>query len=319
MKIYFCVSDIFQFLLIELKDSILSHPMEIKFANAPIEQQYKSWQSQIGETDPYVGLNTVGIHDVLRAHFLLQDFFCDLGEGVGGIGPRGLNLLHSAMTRQTTGFSGKLKWSDPLDICSTLFFGLIKNHPFHDCNKRTALLILLFHLEKIGRIPDRSQKDFEDLAVRVAESGLEDYSQFEKFHRDRHDQEIKFVSHFIKKSTRKTDNKYYVITYAQLRDILERLGFEIEEPDNDCIRVVKDVEEKWLLGLRRKKVKKTFITLPFHTWKSEVGRRSISRIRRACNLGSENGVDSEVFFRGRDPMSTFIQTFEGPLRRLSNR
>ena len=55
------------------------------------------------------------------------------------IGVRDLNLLGSAIGRQSASFGGKTKYTNPVDICATLFYGLVKNHSFSDGNKRTAL------------------------------------------------------------------------------------------------------------------------------------------------------------------------------------
>lgn len=56
-----------------------------------------------GEHDPYDTDGNIGLHDVLRAHFLIADYFYSEGYGIGGIGPRDPHLLHSAVYRLTTG------------------------------------------------------------------------------------------------------------------------------------------------------------------------------------------------------------------------
>lgn len=84
------------------------------------------------------------------------------------IGVRDTNLLGSAIGRQNIRFGGKTKYTDKIDICATLFFGLVKNHSFSDGNKRTALLILLYQLGLFGYMPNVSQKKFEKLVVSVA-------------------------------------------------------------------------------------------------------------------------------------------------------
>ncbi len=125
---------------------------------------YERWLKTVGN-DPYLGECVIGIHDVLRAHFLLVDYFFDRNEGLGGAGPKDLNLLHSAVSRQIVSFGRTYKWTDKYDRCATLFYGLTKNHAFHDCNKRTALLITLYYLQLVGRTPDTQQRDFENLTL----------------------------------------------------------------------------------------------------------------------------------------------------------
>jgi hypothetical protein len=94
-----------------------------------IRNEYLRWVEIIGEDDPYAGPDSLGIHDVLKAHFLIADFFYAMGEGLGGIGPRDPTLLHSALYRQHIAFQGSSKWDNQYDVAATLLFGLIKDHP----------------------------------------------------------------------------------------------------------------------------------------------------------------------------------------------
>jgi hypothetical protein len=124
-----------------------------QFSNPEILSEYKRFAAKLNEEqDSYApfGLST---HDVLRAHFLIANHFYLEGEGLGGIGPRSLDLLRSAVSRQFVSLDGVLKWSDRFDICATLFYGLIKNHPFHDANKRTAFFSILYLSAQKRRVP----------------------------------------------------------------------------------------------------------------------------------------------------------------------
>ena len=109
-----------------------------------IESEFERWMVLV-EEDPYASPTTIGIYDVLKAHFLIIDYFITErdGEGVGGIGPKDIDRLHSAVYRQFVEFDGHQKWPDPLQKCATLIFGIVKDHPFHDANKRTAFLVAL--------------------------------------------------------------------------------------------------------------------------------------------------------------------------------
>ena len=68
-----------------------------------IETEYERWIALV-EEDPYASPTTMGIHDVLKAHFLIIDYFITErnGEGVGGIGPKDIDRLHSAVYRHLT-------------------------------------------------------------------------------------------------------------------------------------------------------------------------------------------------------------------------
>ena len=56
----------------------------IAFHNQIVASEYARWGKSIGAYDPYLTKWTIGLHEVLQAHFLLVDFFHDVGEGIGG-------------------------------------------------------------------------------------------------------------------------------------------------------------------------------------------------------------------------------------------
>ena len=57
-----------------------------------IKTEYQRCLREAGHEDPYIGETTIGIHEVLRAHFLLAEFFASTGEGMGGLGPKDWQL-----------------------------------------------------------------------------------------------------------------------------------------------------------------------------------------------------------------------------------
>ena len=184
---------------------------DMKQISPPIAEHYDWWRKQIGEGEPYKGTNILGIHDVLRAHFLIVDFFASrLHENpVGLIGPRDLGLLHSAVLRQLVSYGGRDKWKEDIEIIATLFYGLIKNHPFHDGNKRTALLCALYHLQQCHRTPIAPQKDLERVTLYVADNLLDKYPRYRDFQkRWKADADVLFLAHWFKKNTRLIDKRF---------------------------------------------------------------------------------------------------------------
>jgi death-on-curing protein len=170
----------------------------IDFINPTIAVEYERRLSALGDDD-YEGPTTLGIRDVLKAHFLIADFFAVEGEGLGGVGPKSLDLLHSALFRQSAHVGQPFKTSSRFDVCATLFFGIVKNHCFHDANKRTALLCLLFHLEKIGYCPAIPQVQLEDFAVEVADNALGKYARYNEFQKSSEfDANVAFISDYFK-------------------------------------------------------------------------------------------------------------------------
>jgi death-on-curing family protein len=138
------------------------------FLHVHIENEYERWKKIVGPDDPYQAEDSVGLHDLLAAHFLLIDYFVEKKYAFGGIGPKNLDLLHSALSRQFISYAGINKWNGLFENCATLMFGLIMNHPFHDANKRTALLSVLSLLHRKKHIITLQQKKLDSLVVAVA-------------------------------------------------------------------------------------------------------------------------------------------------------
>lgn len=261
-------------------------------------------------TDPFHGPTTIGIYDVLKAHFILVDEFRSDAEPVFLPGPRSLDLLGSAMGRQNAGFDGKTKWTEPLDLAATLFFGLVKNHAFHDGNKRTAYLTLMYHLQRLHRTPTAAGEEFEELTVAVAASDYSDYPQHSDFE-DREDGEVSFISYFLRRNTRSIDKRSYIVTYRALRTILRQFGFDLDNPSGNFIDVIRISDT----GSRLSKVAQ----IGFPGWTSEVNRGAIGTIRSECGLTPDEGIDSQVLFKGEDPFYDLLGEFYEPLARLRDR
>jgi death-on-curing family protein len=291
-------------------------------ADPRVVEEYERWLKIIGE-DPYSDCH-VGVFDVLKAHFLLVDYFFKEGEGLGGVGPKDLNGLHSAVGRQSAGYGTYTKWTDPIDVCATLFFGIAKAHAFHDCNKRTALLTLLFFLHKIGRKPSAPQKAFEDLAVNVADNKLTtaykeyDRREFQKSH----DREVLIISRFIRRNTTKIDHQQQTITYHQLKAILSKFGYYFGKQNGAAIDILKDeviTKTKYLFFTEKHTVARRVTTINYPGDKNQVPLGIIKKLRDELGLTPRNGYDSEVFFGEATPMNALINEYHGAFQRLAFR
>ncbi|MBY2988687.1 type II toxin-antitoxin system death-on-curing family toxin [Rhizobium leguminosarum] len=292
----------------------------MQFLEEPIRREFERALVQLPpETQPNrKGLNA---SDILRAHFLIANHFYIQDEGLGGVGPRSIDLLVSAVERQYVGYGAAAKWSNIFDVCATLFFGLIKNHAFHDANKRTAFLSALYFLYDEGWVPSVPEKDFEDFTVEISDNLLGKYARYKDFVKDGlGDPEVRFISHYLRSNTRRMDKAQYGITFRELKIILNRFGFDLKDPSGNHINIVKPEKKKTLLGFGPvRQVETRVCQVGFPRWTAEVGKAALKTIREATKLSAKDGVDSAAFFRGLDPMQSLIVTYNAPLLRLANR
>ncbi|MFZ1965412.1 MAG: type II toxin-antitoxin system death-on-curing family toxin [Roseiarcus sp.] len=281
-----------------------------------IDQEHQRWIDMLGPGDPYLSKLTIGIHEVLQAHFLLANFFFKSGEGLGGVGPKDINLLHSALARQFVQYGGRPKWTDRIDICATLMFGLIKNHPFYDANKRTAFLTSILHLQKIGRTPILSHMDYEDFTVAIADNKLDNYEMFDRFDLPAPDKQIAVIAHFLKRNTREIDLRSKLITYNELNQIIHKRGLRLDNPRGNRIDVVRFVDKD--SGIEFNKPVR-IAHIGFQGWSKQISRKDIDILREAARLDARHGYDSQSFFNGLDDPLTVIKKYREPLERLAFR
>lgn len=265
------------------------------------------------ETTPDPGLSE---KDILRAHFIVADFFLSEGEEVF-FGVKNFNLLASAVSRQFVEFSGIKKWTTDFHKMATLFFGLTKNHAFEDGNKRTALLALLLHLNQCRLEPTCRKKDLELLCVRIAANQLNKYVRYERFAKGE-DPEVNFIADFIRKNTRPRNKRFYSITYAEFDHNLRRFGVCLDDPSGGYINVYQQIDTRRFL-FKKKVETRRIIQIGFPGWKRQVNLKALKEVLKAAGLVAENGYDSDVFFNGAEPTYKLVEEYREPLIRLKDK
>lgn len=284
-----------------------------------LQIEYQRWIDLIGQGDPYATEKTIGIKDVLRAHFLIADFFLAEGSGIGGIGPRSLDLLHSAVSRPLVSYGGKMQWEDPFDAAATLLYGLTMNHAFHDANKRTAFLSVLYLLkEKLNRTPLVTQKAFEDFLVDIAEHEIQKKSRYKDLKsKGKENPEVEYISHWLRTNTRLLDKRQYIITYRDLKRILNKFGYGLDNPYKNYIDVVHYQKVRKFFA-EKTEIRKLG-TIGFPGFTRQVQKGDLKKVRELTGLTNDNGYDSQVFFKDAESLDFLIAEYQEPLRRLADR
>lgn len=286
-----------------------------------IRQEYNRVIELTAAYSDIIESNTVSLRSVIKAHFQIANHFYLEGNGLGGVGPKDLGLLHSAVFRQVVEYDGRRKWSSPFEVAATLMFGLIKNHPFFDANKRTAFLCAVYQLQNNGWCLSAPVKEFEDLMVDVADNTLTKYSRYKELNTKSADPEVMYISWFLRNNTRKIDRTDYRVTYKQLQSILNRYGFDLSNPHNNYIDIVKREKRSKLLGFlgSERTVEIRLGQIGFPRWTAEVRQAAIKTVREKTHLTAKDGVDSAAFYQGVDSMQSLIGYYSQPLQNLAGR
>jgi len=95
-----------------------------------------------------------------------------IDETGGSHGVRDVRLLESALARPRATFGGKDLYPDIFEKAAVLMESIVKNHPFIDGNKRTAITSAGIFLERNGYSFHPTLEELESLTRRMAEGKI---------------------------------------------------------------------------------------------------------------------------------------------------
>ncbi len=104
---------------------------------------------------------------VLFIHYRLIEETC------GSHGIRDIALLQSAVARPVATFDNKDLYPDLFSKSAALMHSVIKNHPFADGNKRTAITVASIFLLRNGYNLKTSNKELERFTLKVTNEHIE--------------------------------------------------------------------------------------------------------------------------------------------------
>lgn len=278
-----------------------------------LTESYNMERQKISEKD-YDESYIITVDDVLKAHYLICEYFENETGEQSLYGVKNYNLLSSAVARQSVSIGNVYKYKTNVDKAATVFYGLVKNHAFHDGNKRTALLSLLYFLYKIGRVPTENQKNFEQLTEIVAADKYDTYKAWKQFSKKSSDidAKVRFISKMLSKLTTKKDESYKSLTYRELDTALHPYGFYLEPSGTQEINLY--YQYKTIFG--RQKTQKLY-QIGFKGWTRQVNEKSFKCI--FSKIKGKMDVDIGTILRGGEPMYKLIESFAGPLSRLKDK
>lgn len=99
--------------------------------------------------------------------------YCLINETGGSHGIRDIGLLQSAIARPMATFDKNDLYPDLFTKAASLMHSIIKNHPFVDGNKRTAITAASLFLMRNNYILKVSNKELEQFTNKVASKSVE--------------------------------------------------------------------------------------------------------------------------------------------------
>lgn len=215
------------------------------------------------------------VDDLIEIHEILVDWFEASDDPISPPGIKDMNLLESAVARPSQTIGSSDAYKTVFYKAAALFHSLVNNHAFHNGNKRIALVSAQALLAQDNRwLESSSDEEMIEFTRRAAAHELTE---------DRAD-ELSAIAQWLRSSSRKAIRGEHPMKYGELKEALQRFGYEIDPPDGELLNVYKDgavverVIKQGIKGFR-----------PYHT-------DYVSNLRKRLGLTPSDGVDSALFY-----------------------
>jgi prophage maintenance system killer protein len=265
----------------------------------------------------FVDLKTLSVEDVLEVYnVLLADFASD-DDPISPAGVRSQDLLASAVHRQHTGYGNNLKYPEPIANASSLMYGICNDHPFHNGNKRTALVSLLVHLDRNKlALYNVNQAELYDLVLAVAKHSVSAAMRRSASQgRSTPDAEVAAVAAWVTARARRVKRGERKVTFRKLGEILERFDYRLGERGANKIQVIG--RRTQVVLFLKKQVDQVVCTIGYHSDAQFVPLDDVKLIRKVCKLSEEDGVDADSFYDTGEIIGEFVNQYRKVLRRLA--
>ena len=288
-----------------------------------VSVQDRSFVETTEETPPLVwevvghenDLHCLEVNEVVAIHDALVS---DFDGGVDPIQPAGVknaNLLASAVGRPLTSIAEVRKYPTIEMGAAALLHAIVHDHPFHNGNKRTALVAMIVFLDANGLALTCNEDELFKLVLQLAQHALAAGPRQELA-----DREVLEVAKWLRARVRRIEKGDRLIKWRHLRRLLVNRGCVCDEVTGSGNRIEISREiiraKHGFLGRDKRHVLRS--TLANVSDGREIDKGALKRIRRELEVDEEHGIDAAAFYDDAPTSpSEFIKSYQQTLRRLA--
>ncbi len=243
----------------------------------------------------------LNLADLKKIHWTLVEDFSSSRDPISPPGEKDLSLLESALMRCQTSLGHDDKYPTAPMSGAALMHSLIHNHPFHNGNKRTALVSLLVFLDKNGWTLTTEQDHLFDFLLKAGAHDLVDRSAIPT--QDFADAEVNAIARWLTQNLKRTEHPHKHLKFHQLRTILQRYGCTLDPgATGSKMNIYRD-------GKR--------CQIAYYGEGRHVDVDSIAKTRHDLALDEMHGYDTDMFYNAEDRLPAFITKYRKTLNRLA--
>jgi len=255
----------------------------------------------------------LNVEDVTRIHFVLVKDFSQSPDPIIPPGVQSESLLASAIFHPQTALGGTLKYTTVETSAAALMYSITHNHPFHNGNKRTALVSTLVFLDRNGFFPEFDEDQAFKLVMKLAQHQI---VSFEK--QNLPDQEILAVADWLCECCRPIEKGDRPLPFRKLRNILTSYDCKYDLRAGKKVKITRIIKEKAKSWFKRSLVKELHTYIHYTDDGQDVPINVMKKIRKDLHLTDHYGVDSRAFYDKDAMMATdFIARYRKTLSRLA--
>lgn len=193
-------------------------------------------------------------------------------------------------------------------------YGLCNDHPFHNGNKRTALIAGIMHLDKNNIVlQNATVNELYALMKRIARQEMSKRGGGASRSRRSSDDEVRAIADWLSSRARKIQRGERTITFKQLLNIVSRYDHVKVEDKGFAVHFY--LRQKSRISGRPVWKRKYVLSNPGNH--RDVHVQKIKEIRAALKLTENDGLDSADFYDGKSSIDDFIVQHRNVLRRLA--
>ena len=253
--------------------------------------------------------------EVIQIHYALVEDFKE-HDPIHPEGVKSESLLSSAVHRPKTSLGNELKYPTVEMAAAALLHSLVLDHPFHNGNKRTALVSMLAFLDENKFLLTCRQEALFRIVLQTAQHRLVESHFF--LSSDLADTEVLHIAEWIRTNSRVLEVGDRTVQWRRLKRILRNNGCDLQTATvGNRINIVRKKKEKGFFGRTKTNILQTQVF--FRGDGVDAEENTVAKVRKDLHLDEENGgMDTRAFYQSA-PYSPddFIIKYSKTLKRLS--
>ncbi|MDO7882548.1 type II toxin-antitoxin system death-on-curing family toxin [Salinibacterium soli] len=251
--------------------------------------------------------------ELVQVHEALAADFASTADPISPAGVKSMALLESAAARPATSYGDSRKYPTVESAAAALLHSIVHNHPFHNGNKRSALVSTMVFLDRHNLVIESNEEELFRFMIRVAAHDLlPDGYVYDQVS----DREVAAIADWLIARSRQIRREERSLTWRELQKKLKQRGCDVEVMRGGKIHITREVQgrRRFLGGHKTDTLSTYFINTGDGR---EVPKTQLKRMRSDLHLDADHGVDAEVFYGDHKDPDFFILRYSQLLKRLA--